>query len=87
MRINLYNENGKYLSFFETRKECADYFDKFPEYISHNLKYCKKIRKDGKWYIIEKEENNKWEILKQWAKDNSKEETLNKMIELEEKYG
>jgi len=85
MKIKLYNQNKEYIKTFESRQECAEYFDKFPEYISHNLKYCKRIRKDDKWYYLEKVITNKWELLKEWAKINS-QETLKKMKELEEKY-
>ena len=44
--------DGKFIRKFETTHECADYFDKDREYINHNLKCCKKIRKDNKWFLI-----------------------------------
>lgn len=50
--VYMYSLDDKLIKKFETTMDCADYFDKEPEYINHNLKYCDKIRKDGKWYRI-----------------------------------
>lgn len=50
--VYVYDMDGKLVKEFETTIDCADYFEKEREYINHNLKYCKKIRKDGKWYKI-----------------------------------
>lgn len=50
--VYMYDLEKKLLRKFETTMECAEYFDKEPEYINHNLKYCDKIRKGGKWYRI-----------------------------------
>ena len=50
--VYLYDLEDNLLRKFETTMECAEYFNKEPEYINHNLKYCDKIRKDGKWYRI-----------------------------------
>ena len=56
-RVYLYKDN-ELIKVFETTQECADYFDKELEYIYHNLKYCKKIRKDNEWYVINRSNNN-----------------------------
>lgn len=54
--VYLYTIDGKFIKIFNTTQECADYFDKDRVYIYHNLKYCKKIRKDHKeWYKISRE--------------------------------
>lgn len=50
--VYLYDLEDNLLKKFETTMDCAEYFNKEPEYINHNLKYCDKIRKDGKWYRI-----------------------------------
>lgn len=54
-KVYLYKDN-ELIKVFETTQECADYFDKELEYIYHNLKYCKKIRKDHEWYEIKRKE-------------------------------
>lgn len=60
--VYMYDTEGNFLRKFETTSECAEYFEKDREYINHSLKYCRKIRKDGKWYVIrrdyEKTNNN-----------------------------
>lgn len=53
-KVYLYNMNKELLKEFNTTQECADFFNHDREYIYHNLKYCKKIRKDGKWYLIKR---------------------------------
>ncbi len=50
--VYLYDLEDNLLRKFKTTMECAEYFNKEPEYINHNLKYCNKIRKDDKWYRI-----------------------------------
>lgn len=52
--VYLYDENKNFIMKFETTDECADYFGKDREYINHSLKYYKRIRKDGKWFIIKR---------------------------------
>lgn len=59
MRINstaktvyMYDLDNNLLKEFKTTMECAEYFNKLPEYINYNLKKYDKIRKDGKWYRI-----------------------------------
>lgn len=52
--VYLYSLDGKFIREFATTEECGDYFDKDKEYINHNLKYYKKIRKDGVWYLIKR---------------------------------
>lgn len=58
-KVYLYDLDGVLLKEFSTTEECADYFDKDREYINHNLKYCKKIRKNGKWFVIRREKIEK----------------------------
>lgn len=53
--VYVYNVKGELLKEFETTKECAEYFEKDREYINHNLKYSKKIRKDGLWFVLSRE--------------------------------
>ncbi len=53
--VYLYDANMNFIMKFETTSECAEYFGKETDYINHNLKYCKKIRKDDKWFIIKRE--------------------------------
>lgn len=50
--VYMYDLDNKLIKKFETTYDCAEYFDKEPNYICHNIKYCDKIRKDGKWYRI-----------------------------------
>ena len=57
--VYMYDTEGNFIRKFETTEECADYFDKERDYINHNLKYCKKIRKDGRWYVISREYQEK----------------------------
>lgn len=57
--VYLYDIDGNFITKFPTTRDCGDYFDYTREYINHNLKYRKKIRKDGKWYIISREEKKK----------------------------
>lgn len=57
--IYMYDLDGNLVQYFNTTQDCANYFDKIDrDYINHNLKYCKKIRKDGKWYIISREKKD-----------------------------
>jgi hypothetical protein len=59
--VYLFDIEGNFLKKFETTNECGEYFGKDREYINHNLKYCKKIRKDCKWYVIRrKNESNRF---------------------------
>ena len=53
--VYLYDLNMNLIKKFDSTHECADFFEKEREYINHNLKYCKKIRKDDKWFIIKRE--------------------------------
>lgn len=53
--VYLYDADMNFIRMFETTHECADFFDKDRDYINHNLKYCKKIRKDDKWFVIKRE--------------------------------
>lgn len=53
--VYLYDADMNFIKKFETTQECADFFEKEMDYINHNLKYCKKIRKDDKWYVIKRE--------------------------------
>ena len=53
-KVYMYDTNGNLLKVFPTSFECADFFDKPPQYIYYNIKYFKKIRKDGKWYVIKR---------------------------------
>ena len=53
-KVYLYNLDGDLIEEFKNTQECADYFGYDREYIYHNLKYYKKIRKDGKWYKIKR---------------------------------
>lgn len=50
--VYVYNVKGELVREFETTQDCADYFEKDRDYVNHNLKYCQKIRKDGKWYYL-----------------------------------
>lgn len=50
--VYLYDLNKNMLNRFATTYECACFFGKDAIYINHNLKYCKKIRRDGEWYLI-----------------------------------
>lgn len=50
--VKLYDEKNNFIKEFKTTDECAEFFNKERDYINHNLKYCARIRKDGKWYII-----------------------------------
>lgn len=58
-KVYLYDLNNNLLKEFSTTEECANYFGKEREYINHNLKYCKKIRKDGEWFVIRREKIEK----------------------------
>ncbi len=53
--IYLYSENMKYIGKFNTTDDFAEYCGCEREYIYHNLKYCKKIRINEKWYVIKRE--------------------------------
>jgi len=53
--VYVYDVKGELIKEFETTKDCAEYFEKEREYINHNLKYYRKIRKDGEWYILSRE--------------------------------
>lgn len=55
--------SDKLIKIFETTEDCALFFDKEIQYIYHNLKYCKKIKKDNIWYKI-KRENDAEEKIK-----------------------
>lgn len=57
--VYLYDLNYKFIEKFETTGECAVFFGYDREYINHSLKYYKKIRKNGKWYIISRKEITK----------------------------
>ena len=57
--VYLYDLDKNFICKFETTSDCGDFFNYDREYINHNLKYCKKIRKNGKWYIISREEIKK----------------------------
>ena len=57
--VYMYDLNYNFICKFDTTADCAIFFDYEREYINHNLKYCKKIRKNGKWYIISREEITK----------------------------
>lgn len=57
MAVYMFDLDGKFIKKFNTTKECAEYFNVEPEYINHNLKYCKKIRyQNYKWFIISRKE-------------------------------
>lgn len=56
-KVYMYDLKGEKIKEFETTQDCADYFEKEREYINHNLKYCDKIRKNGCWYRLSREEN------------------------------
>ena len=62
-KVYLYDLDGVLLKEFETTEECGEYFEKDREYINHNLKYCKKIRKNGKWFVIRREKIEKWVMV------------------------
>lgn len=55
-KVYLYNLNKELIKVFKTTQECADYFDYEREYIYHSLKYYKKIKRKGKWYLISRKE-------------------------------
>lgn len=57
--VYLHRVDGTFIEKFNTTRDCADYFNKDREYINHNLKYCKKIRKNGKWFVIRREKIEK----------------------------
>ena len=57
--VYLYDTNYNFICKFDTTRDCAEWFDKDREYINHSLKYCKKIKKNYKWYIISREEIKK----------------------------
>lgn len=57
--VYLYNLDYSLICKFETTEECAVFFGCERQYINHNLKYCKKIRKNGEWFIISREEIKK----------------------------
>ena len=53
--VYLYDVNMNFIRKFETTHECADFFWVEKDYINHSLKYRKKIRKEGEWFIIKRE--------------------------------
>lgn len=53
--VYLYDVNMNFIRKFETTHECAEFFDKDRNYINYNLKYHKRIRKNGKWFVIKRE--------------------------------
>lgn len=53
--VYMYDMEGKLLKKFEQTKDCAEFFDKDPDYICHNMQYCDKIKKDNTWYRITRE--------------------------------
>lgn len=59
--VYMYDLEGNLIKCFTSTLECALYFDKDREYINHNIKYYKKIRKDGKWYKIRRMMSNEKE--------------------------
>jgi len=54
-KIYMYDMEGKLIETFNTTGECAEYIGCEPMYIYHNLKYCKRIRCDNRWYTISRE--------------------------------
>ena len=55
--VYLYDIEGNFIKKFETTNECAEYFNQDRDYINYNLAYYKKIKKDGKWYVISREKH------------------------------
>lgn len=55
-KVYLYDTNDSLIKVFKTSFDCADYFNYDPQYIYHNIKYCKKIwhKKERKWYVIKR---------------------------------
>ena len=53
--VYMYDTDNNFIRKFETTQECAEFFNKERAYINHSLKYRKKIRKDGKWYVIKRQ--------------------------------
>lgn len=74
-KVYLYSKEGTMVKTFETTDECADYFGYPREYIYHNLKYCKKIRKKDKekWYVISRNILYQEEILERFKKNEMEE--------------
>ena len=55
-KVYMYTLEGELIKVFETTNDCANFFGTDNLYINHNLKYCNKKRKDGKWYVLKREE-------------------------------
>ena len=55
-KVYMYDTKGNLLRVFDTTFDCAEYFDKTPQYIYYNLKYFKKIwnKAERKWYVIKR---------------------------------
>lgn len=57
--IYLYDLDGNLLKRFDTTDDFSIYCGYDRMYIYHNLKYCKRIRINGKWYIITRKDMTK----------------------------
>ena len=53
--IYLYDMKMNFLKKFDTTDDFVEYSGYDRMYIYHNLKYCKKIKINGGWYIIKRE--------------------------------
>lgn len=51
-KVYLYTIDDKLVKEFKTTDECAEYMGKDTMYLYHNIKYCKKIWFNNKWYKL-----------------------------------
>ena len=56
MKVYMHDLSNKLIKIFNTTNECAEYFEKGADYIRHNMKYCQKIQRNGKWYKLSRKE-------------------------------
>lgn len=61
--VLLFTLEGHLIKIFDTTLECANYFGYTTDYINHNLKYCKRIKKEGKYYVITRLNDSKMKDL------------------------
>lgn len=51
-KVYLYSIDNELIKKFNTTEECAKYMGKDTMYLYHNIKYCKKIWFNNKWYKL-----------------------------------
>ena len=55
-KVYVYDIENNLIKVFKNTRSAAIFFGCDTEYLYHNIKYCKRKRKDGKWYILSRNE-------------------------------